>query len=133
MASSAKMTRMERVKKSFEFLKFGRTSQKPIQDFVLGAFESAFSRIGLLIARFPFPVILFCFIVTGCCGIGLMRIKKENNVVKLWISETSHARLEHIVCGFCKIIFLTDKRASPFTLCKENHCCMSLNSWFKFS
>ena len=82
----------ERLKARLGFITSGLRGRTSIQRFVLGGFEAVFYRIGLRVAQHPILTILACFILTGICGIGFLKMRKENNVLKLWISETSSSR-----------------------------------------
>ena len=83
---------IETLKARLGFITTGLKGRSSIQGFVLGGFESFFHRIGVLVAQHPILTMLVCFLLTGICGIGFLKMEKENNVIKLWISETSSSR-----------------------------------------
>ena len=82
----------EKIKTILDSSKGSLLCKNSVQHFILGNLESIFSRHGARVANHPIRYIVFCLFVAAICGIGLLKFKKENNVIKLWISETSSQR-----------------------------------------
>ena len=62
---------------------------------ILTAIERGFQRYGETVARKPWYFILTCVILTGLCGLGLLRFKAENEGIKLWIPRNSDFRINN--------------------------------------
>ncbi|XP_076048649.1 patched domain-containing protein 3-like [Oratosquilla oratoria] len=56
---------------------------------IVSSMERFFYRYGLLVARNPGKVILFCFLVTGVAAIGFLNFRMEVRPEKLWIPQNS--------------------------------------------
>jgi len=59
---------------------------------IVGGLENWFESYGEIVAKFPLRVIAVCVVVTGLCGLGLLRFRAENEGIKLWIPRNSDFR-----------------------------------------
>jgi hypothetical protein len=71
----------------------------------VGGMDRFFYNHGKRVASHPFAYIALCLVVTGLCGIGLVKFREENNIIKLWIPEDSSQRFS--------LFSLNDTRAMP--------------------
>ena len=51
--------------------------------------EKFFFWYGKTISKYPAFFIVLCMIITGVASLGLMKMKMENNGLKLWIPHDS--------------------------------------------
>jgi len=59
---------------------------------IVEGLEDVFESYGRLVAQYPVRVIVICVLVTGLCGLGLLRFRAENEGIKLWIPRNSDFR-----------------------------------------
>ena len=51
---------------------------------VIPFLENAFERLGRIIARWPYLVILLCLLCTGICSIGLLNLRLDADIYSIW-------------------------------------------------
>ena len=56
---------------------------------VIPFLENAFERLGRIIARWPYLVIVFWLLFTGLCSIGVFNLKFESDMYKIWNTNPS--------------------------------------------
>ncbi len=65
------------------------------QDAILGSMERFFYWYGKSIARFPALFICLSFGLVGLCSVGILKMRMENNGIRLWIPEDSSQRINN--------------------------------------
>lgn len=56
---------------------------------VITFLENAFERLGRLITNWPWVIIICCILCTGICSIGLINLKFESDMYKIWNTNPS--------------------------------------------